>query len=137
MQNLCARRPLRPDRLRCIGDQSFAFLPHRFLRDGFLQSLLPDELRLYLFLVLAADRHGVSFYSHQRLCSTLQLTAAAYLAARKALHHKDLIATDGARVQVLSLPSAPVASPPCRLPRDEQVAACQQLVDSLSRRAHP
>jgi hypothetical protein len=39
---LC-RRCYRGDRYR---GQSFAFLPHRFLRDGFLSSVSPDELCL-------------------------------------------------------------------------------------------
>jgi hypothetical protein len=130
-----ARPPLRPDRLRRIGGQSFAFLPHRFLRDGFLQSLLADELRLYLFLLLAADRDGISFYSHQRLCTTLQLSAEAYLAARDGLRHKDLVATDGVRVQVLSLPPAPAVplAPPAS--REDQVSACQAIIASLSTHA--
>jgi hypothetical protein len=53
------RSPIVHGRLRRIGG-SFAFIPHRFLRDGFLQSLCGDEPRLYLMLVLAADRDGPS-----------------------------------------------------------------------------
>jgi hypothetical protein len=55
------RAPVRPDRVRRI-DGGFAFVPNRFLHDGFLASLGRDELALYLFLVLAGDRNGVSFY---------------------------------------------------------------------------
>jgi hypothetical protein len=128
-----APAPILSDRVRRIGDQSFAFLPHRFLRDGFLRSLSADELRLYLLLVLAADRVGVSFYSHQRLCSALDLNAQSYLAARDALRRKDLIAQDGTRVQVLSLPAAPVTASGPPLPRDKQLSACQNLIASLAR----
>jgi len=128
------RAPILPDRVRRIGDQSFAFLPHRFLRDGFLRSLSADELRLYLLLVLAADRDGVSFYSHQRLCSALDCSTQSYLAARDGLRRKDLIAQDGTRVQVLSLPRAPVIANGPPLPRDEQLSACQNLIALLAPR---
>ena len=99
--------PLRTDRLRTIAGQSFAFIPHRFLRDGFFASLAPDQLRLYLFLVLAADRDGISFYHYDSICSLLECTLEDYVAARNALIHKDLIAFDGSRSQVLSLPDRP------------------------------
>ena len=47
------RAPLVPERVRRIAGQSFSFIPHRFLHDGFLEALGHDELALYLFLVLA------------------------------------------------------------------------------------
>ena len=102
------RQPIIPARLRRI-DGSFGFIPHRFLRDGFLQSLTDDELRLYVVLVLVADRQGHSFYSHDRLRALLAMSPDAYLRAREALRRKDLIAADGVRVQLLSLPAQPVA----------------------------
>jgi hypothetical protein len=106
-----SRAPIQPQRVRTIGGHSFAFLPHRFLRDGFLSSLAPDEQRLYLFLVLAADRQGISFYSCDRICSILEMILDDYIDARNGLLAKDLIAFDGARFQVLSLPTRPVYNP--------------------------
>ena len=103
-----SREPIRPERLRTIGGQSFAFIPHRFLRDGFLSSLTADERSLYLFLVLAGDRLGVSFYAYDRICTCLEMMLEQYLAARDSLIDKDLIAFDGTRFQVLSLPHNPV-----------------------------
>ncbi len=126
------REPIRPDRVRCIGGHSFAFLPHRFLRDGFLPSLTPAELRLYVFLVLAADRTGVSFYSHQRIRCAVEMSIDDYLEARQGLLRKDLIAADGVRVQVLSLPPKPVTITASRLRREEQSAACWAVIASLS-----
>jgi hypothetical protein len=102
--------PLVPDRIRRIGGQSFAFVPHRFLRDGFLCALTADEQRLYFFLVLAADRNGMSFYHYARICSTLEMVVEDYVDARNGLLAKDLIAFDGSRFQVLSLPAKPVYS---------------------------
>jgi hypothetical protein len=105
------RTPIVPERQRHIRDGSFGFIPHRFLRDGFLATLTSDQLALYLFLVLAADRKGISFYAYDRICSVLELTLDEYIAARNTLIDKDLVAFDGRRFQVLSLPSQPVQTP--------------------------
>lgn len=105
------RAPLFAARVRRI-EGSFAFLPHRFLRDGFFASLTPDELRLYVFLVLAADRFGMSFYHYDRICSILEITGDDYIDARNGLIAKDLLAFDGTRFQILSLPERPLFEPP-------------------------
>jgi hypothetical protein len=102
------RAPIIEERVRTTRGQTFAFVPHRFLRDGFFVSLSPDELRLYLFLVLAADRYGVSFYGYESICSVLEVDVERYLEARNGLIDRDLLAFDGTRFQVLSLPSRPV-----------------------------
>lgn len=112
------RAPILAARLRSIGGQSFAFVPHRFLREGFFASLAPDELRLYILLVLAADRNGLSFYHYDSICSLLELPLESYLRARNALIDKDLIAFDGTRFQVLSLPDKPRFESPPPLSRD-------------------
>jgi hypothetical protein len=85
------KRILCPDRVRKIGG-SFAFVEHRFLRDGFWVSLTRDELLLYFLLVMAADRAGVSYYGYEKLCNLLSIYADDYIAARNALIDKDLIA---------------------------------------------
>ena len=53
------KSPLCPERVRKITG-SFAFLEHRFFRDGFWTSLSQHALLLYVFLVLVADRNGLS-----------------------------------------------------------------------------
>jgi hypothetical protein len=113
------RSAVRPERIRRI-DGGFAFVPNRFLHDGFFVSLDHIERSLYLFLVLAGDRNGVSFYAYDRICSTLEITPDDYLQARSGLIQKDLIAFDGTRQQVLSLPSKPIQRPrpPLLTPQD-------------------
>ena len=98
------------ERVRKIGG-GFAFIEHRFLSDGFLVSLGHHELLLYVFLVLAADRNGTSFYGYDRICSILRLPLEEYIEARNQLIEKDLIAFDGTIFQVLSLPEKPVCEP--------------------------
>lgn len=96
-----------PERTRKIGS-SFAFVEHRFLRDGFFESLGKKELQLYFFLVLAGNRAGVSWYSYDRICQILGITLDEYIDARNGLIAKDLIAFDGRLFQVLSLPEKSV-----------------------------
>ncbi len=114
------RAPILPERVRGIAGQSFAFLPHRFLRHGFFASLRPDELRLYVLLVLAADRNGLSFYHYDSICSLLEIPLESYLRARNALITKDLVAFDGTRFQVLSLPEQPHFDAPPPQTTDDQ-----------------
>jgi hypothetical protein len=120
---MITKKVLTPDRIRCI-DRGFSFIPHRFLTDGFLASLQQTEMLLYIFLVLAADRYGLSFYSYDRICSLLHLTLEQYIAARDALIEKDLIAFDGRLFQVLSLPSSPT-EPSMNTPK-RQRTGCQK-----------
>ena len=106
---MITKKVLAANRIRRI-DGGFSFIPHRFLAAGFLASLQQQELMLYVFLVLAADRHGLSYYSYDRICSLLHMTVEPYIAARDALIEKDLICFDGTLFQVLSLPVNPTQS---------------------------
>jgi len=103
------KKPLEPDRIRKIT-ASFAFIEHRFLRQGFWSSLSHHELLLYLFLVIVADRNGLSYYCYDKICSLLQISVDEYILARDLLIEKDLIAFDGSLFQVLSLPQKPQSS---------------------------
>ncbi len=103
------RSPIIGCRVRRVKG-GFCFVPHRFLRDGFFGGLEQHEMLLYFLLVLAGDRNGVSFYSCQAICGLLLLEEHEYLAARDELIAKDLIAFDGKRFQVLSLPEKPISS---------------------------
>lgn len=126
------RAPLCPERVRRI-DGSFAFIEHRFLRDGFFESLNHDELLLYVFLVLVADRRGLSYYSYDKICTLLRISLDEYILARDRLIKKDLIAFDGRLYQVLSLPQSPVreASKPLRTQEDMRrgdLATVRQII---------
>jgi len=92
-----------PDRVRKIAG-TFGFIEHRFLKEGFFYSLTHHELLLYLFLVLVADRDGLSFYGYDKICTLLRITVDEFILARDSLIYKDLIAFDGRTFQLLSLP---------------------------------
>jgi hypothetical protein len=102
------KKIINPDRIRGIKG-GFSFIPHRFVTDGFLSSLNPKQLLLYLFLVLVSDRYGLSYYAYDSICSLLQLTLDDYIQARDDLLKRDLIAFDGTLFQVLQLPAKPQA----------------------------
>jgi hypothetical protein len=123
-----------PDRVRCIAG-GFAFVPDEFLHRGFFVPPGHTERSLSFFLVLAADRNGVSFYAHDRICATLELTLDDYLVVRDRLIDLDLIAFDGSRFQVLSLPPAPTVPPPRPLVtqddfEDHDPATIRHLIES-------
>jgi hypothetical protein len=119
---MITKKVLVANRIRRI-DGGFSFIPHRFLTDGFLEDLGQQQLLLYIFLVLAADRYGLSFYSYDRICSFLHMTLEQYTAARDGLIEKDLIAFDGTLFQVLSLPASP-ARGSMNIPK-QQLTDCQ------------
>jgi hypothetical protein len=100
------KKIINPERVRRING-SFSFIPHRFLTDGFLTSLTQQEILLYLFLILVSDRHGLSYYAYDSICSYLQLAIDDYIEARDGLVKKDLIACNGTLFQVLDLPAKP------------------------------
>jgi len=102
-EHMINRKPLVSNRIRKI-DGSFTWIGHRFLRGGFFASLSQNELLLYFFLLLVADRQGLSYYHYDKICSLLCLSLDDYIVARDQLIDKDLIAFDGTFFQVLSLP---------------------------------
>jgi len=122
---MLTKRILKQDRIRKIAG-GFSFIPHRFLADGFLASLEQPEILLYLFLILAGDRNGLSCYSYDAICTLLQLNLGEYIAARDGLLGKDLVDFDGRIFQVLDLPSRPVRRE--KSTDDEDPAVLAQIV---------
>jgi hypothetical protein len=115
------KSPLGSERVRKIPG-SFAFLEPRFVRDGFWTSLTHHELLLYIFLVLVADRNGLSYYSFDTICALLQLSLDDDLLAHNALLKQDRIAFDGHLLQGLALPPRPGLQPPTPLHSAQHMA---------------
>jgi len=80
-----------PQRVRRI-ERSFAWIDHRLLRNGYLQVMTHPDQALYLFLVLAADRHGVSFYRKEKICDAVGLDWGQFEEARSRLIDFKLVA---------------------------------------------
>jgi hypothetical protein len=79
-------------------------------------------------LILAGDRHGLSFYSYDAICTLLQINLDEYITARDGLIGKDLIGFDGRIFQVLALPPRPVIKPKPADDEDEDPAAVAQII---------
>jgi len=80
-----------PQRVRKI-ERSFAWIDHRLLREGYLPVMSHQEQALYLFLALAADRNGVSFYRKEKIRDYLGLDDGPFQVARDRLVDLGLIA---------------------------------------------
>lgn len=102
------KNPLCHHRIRKI-DGSFAFIEHRFLRNGFWESLCHHELLLYFFLIIVSDCNGLSYYGDKKISTLLRISIDEYIRARDSLIDKDLIAFNGTLFQVLALPPHPVS----------------------------
>jgi len=124
---MITKRILNRKRIRRISS-GFSFIPHRFVTDGFLQSLSREEMLLYFFLVLVADRYGLSFYSYDSICNLLGLDLSEYLGARNRLIEKDLICFKDNLFQVLSLPDKPVQ---VTIPEDDPATVRHLIMQSL------
>jgi hypothetical protein len=103
---MISKAPIDPSRLRTIRG-SFSWIDHRLLTQGFLAAMSADEMLLYFFLVLVGDRHGISFYSYDKIASLLKLEVERLLKARDGLFQQSLIAFEDGRYQVLQLPARP------------------------------
>ena len=107
------------DRVRKI-EGSFSWIDHRFITAGFLQDLSTMEILLYLFLVTVSDRHGISFYHDDRVCSILKIPLTSLGEAREGLILRSLIAYEPPLYQVLSLPPHPLSPPTAEQMRQRQ-----------------
>ena len=79
-----------PQNVRKING-SFAWVDHRLLRDGYLPVMTHQDQTLYLFLILTADRNGVSFYRKEKICEILALDFQQFEVARDRLIELNLI----------------------------------------------
>jgi hypothetical protein len=81
----------RPELIRSING-SFAWIDHRFLRDGHIERLTLEDLGVYVFLLLAANRDGVSWYRIEKVGRPLGLGEPDVVRARERLVERGLIA---------------------------------------------
>ncbi len=100
-----------PQKIRKI-ERSFAWIDHRLMRNGFVAVMTHRDLALYMFLILVADRNGISFYRKEKICETVSLDFNQFEIAKDRLVNMKLIAFEGYSVlspngyyQVLSIES--------------------------------
>lgn len=112
----------RPDRVRALRGVRFGWLDARLMREGWLRATSLESIAAYVFLCLAADREGVSFYRRARIGAELGLDEQQVVRALDELRALDLVAyapfhagaPDGFH-QVLGLPAG--AAPPTQADR--------------------
>ena len=95
-----------PEKKRILAPP-FAWIDRRFFFSGFMAQLSLAENLLYFFLVLVSDKDGLSYYSYDKICQLLKITADEFLRARDNLVRKNLIAHRAGIFQVLTLPITP------------------------------
>ncbi len=108
-----------PEKRRILAPP-FAWIDRRFFFSGFMARLSAAENLLYFFLVLVADKDGLSYYSYDKICQFLNISADEFISAKNNLVKKNLIAFDGQRYQVLQLPERPISAPPRLQPDSDQ-----------------
>jgi len=71
---------------------SFGWVDHRLMRNGFIKTMTHQDTVLYLFLVLVADKNGVSFYRKEKICEAVSLDFSQFEIAKDRLINMKLIA---------------------------------------------
>jgi len=80
-----------PQRIRNIKG-SFAWIDHRIMRNGFMETMTHQDIALYLFFILVADKNGVSFYRKEKICQAVSLDFTRFEIAKDRLINMKLIA---------------------------------------------
>ncbi|MBU0479404.1 hypothetical protein KKC91_12710 [bacterium] len=101
----------RPERVRHPGPGGYGWLDARLHRQGWLELLTPEDVAVYTFLCLVANRQGVSWYRRDRIRQALGIRQDTLWQSLERLYSLDLVAyrpfgehaSDGFH-QVLSLP---------------------------------
>ncbi len=96
------KRLLKAHRRRRIP-KCFNWVDPRLIRQGWLKSCSVEAWALYLFLILASDAYGLSYYSERKISGLLGIAETAFKAARFELLKADLIAWEYPLYQVLNL----------------------------------
>lgn len=96
---------------------SYGIVDRRLLFDRYLHRMSHGGMALYLFLILAADREGRSYYSDRSISEILQFSLYGLARARSELIVAGLIDYQRPNWRVKSLsqprPLRPTATQPC------------------------
>lgn len=104
--NPIKKKVLDPSRVRKI-EGGFSWIDRRLLREGWIDRLERDEILLYLFLTLVADKEGLSYYSEARMSGLIKIGVEAIEQARERLVARRMVAYEKPVYQVLALEKEP------------------------------
>ena len=96
------KRILCPERLRRIPPH-FNWIDHRLVSERHIDELSHQACALYLFLVTAADRYGLSYYGERTLQRRLSMDCSLLSDSFDELVRAELVCRDTPLCQVLSL----------------------------------
>jgi len=123
-----------PQRLRQLP-QSYSWVDHRLVQDGYIRGCTPRALALYLFLITVGDDQGVSYYSDYAIGRHLGFSSMPLAQARDELIQAHLIAYERPLYQVLELRAA--SQPNCpkkeEHPKDSKLADPQHICDVIAK----
>lgn len=109
----------------------FGWLEDRLLHDRWLAELGPDATAVLVFLALAANRQGASFYGRDRIASALGMNRPAVDAALHRLRDLRLVALrpwrSGVEDGVWQLLPVPELEEPSRGPAGDAQSAAEIL----------
>ncbi len=85
--------------------RQFSWVDQKLIRENHFQLCCAKSLGLYLFLVLAGDVNGLSYYSDAGMCKKLSINMIDLFESRQELINADLLAYQKPVYQILSIPS--------------------------------
>lgn len=95
---------IQKDRVRKFPRQ-FSWIDQKLIRENHFQLCNAKSLGVYLFLVLAGDVNGLSYYSDAGICKKLSINMTDLSESRQELIEADLLAYKNPVYQILSIPS--------------------------------
>ena len=107
-------------RLRGRPPRPFCWVDPRLIKDSHIHACQPQDLALYLILLIVGNQHGISYYGEASLCRLLKIETYQLCHARRNLVETGLIAYDKPYYQVLDLGEFEAQRPPSR-PRPPEV----------------
>lgn len=99
---MIVKTPVLPQRLRKVPN-SFSWIDHRLVREGYLDRISHPAAALYLFLVCVGDDKGLSYYGDPSIMKKLSMDRNTLQKARTELIRTCLIAWQSPIYQVLCL----------------------------------
>ena len=104
------KEPVDASRIRKMPTQ-FEPLDRRLLYEKHLCWMTIEQMALYMFLALASDAQGLSYYSSGKIAHLLRMDEPAVCKARQDLINKQFLLYHQPMYQLLDLPEGPRVEP--------------------------
>jgi len=96
------KSPISKNRVRKVPE-SFSWIDHRLVRDGYINKCSHSSSALYLFLACVSDSQGLSYYGDKSIMNILSMDHGELQSARNELILNNMLAWQKPVYQVLSL----------------------------------